>query len=1039
MSLLHALWDGDGLVLWADDWCLADRQTPVDQPLVHPFALPRQDLHRCLSNRKRLPQAPLKPVHRLLSLPSRDLRRSRRRRGRSRGSGSEWEIWSGLPLLAGEAIPEAVSEQCQWWPWRIEGLKLAIADLPNWLNGLPLSGEHPDLGSELRWLAHLQRWCLSLMARGRWLPVVEATGDQCHARWQPLLNREDDRYRLETMALHMPQVLLSGHDPLNTLACRRPEQQRLQVAGIVAALLDIQMRVAFTPLEEGLDDLLDSWQQALASVEGSLNGDADGVERLQVATNHWRQGVTGQLAPARACLELQAPATRQGEEQENNHWPLRFGLQAAIDPTLWLDAEAIWAAGDNAVHVGEIPVEKPSQLLLEGLGRALSAFEPLERGLEGATPSSMDLTPAEAFVLVRTASRRLRDLGVGVKLPATLGGGLAGRMGLSIQADLPPESRGFSLGESLQWRWTLMIGGQPITLNQLERLSAQKSPLVNHGGQWVELRPGDIKAAETFCLEEPRLSLEDALRLTGSNLETLQRLPVHRFEAGPRLQQVLEQYHHHKQPDPLPAPEGFCGQLRPYQERGLGWLAFLYRFGQGACLADDMGLGKTIQLLAFLQYLKVQKELKRPVLLVCPTSVMTNWHREARHFTPELRVIEHYGSRRPGTAVELASALRGVNLVLTSYGLLQRDLDILGSYGWQGVVIDEAQAIKNSTSKQSAAARELSCVGQKSCFCIALTGTPVENRVSEIWPLMNFLNPRVLGEEGFFRQRYRLPIERYGDMSSLRDLRRRVGPFILRRLKTDQSIISDLPEKIELNEWCGLSDEQRRLYRKTVDETLEAVARAPLGERHGRVLGLLTKLKQICNHPALVLQEQEVSGDFGRRSAKLQRLEEILDELMAVGDRALLFTQFARWGHLLKQYLEQRFQGEFPFLHGGSSKSERQGMVDRFQQDPRGPQLFLLSLKAGGLGLNLTRASHVIHIDRWWNPAVENQATDRAYRIGQTNRVMVHKFITSGSLEENVDRMIREKARMAEDVIGGGEDWLAGLAINDIKDLVSLQ
>lgn len=1036
MSLLHALWDGDGLVLWADDWCPADRQTPVDEPLVHPFALFHQDLHHCLTSQQRLPQAPLKPVHRLLSLPSRDLRRSRRRRSRARNgsSGSEWEVWSGLPLLAGEAVPE----QCQWWPWRIEGLKLAMADLPNWLNALPLSGEHPDLGDELRWLAHLQRWCLSLMARGRWLPVVEATDDHCHARWQPLLNHEDDRYHLETMALHMPQALLSGDDPLKTLACRRPEQQRLQVAGIVAALLDTQMRTAFTPLEEGLDDLLDSWQQALASPEGHLSSDGDGVERLQAATSHWRQGVTGQLAPARACLELQAPTPQQGEHNDNR-WQLRFGLQAAVDPGLWLDAEAIWAAGDNAVHIGEIPVDKPSQLLLEGLGRALSAFEPLERGLEGATPSSMNLTPAEAFVLVRTASRRLRDLGIGVKLPATLSDGLAGRMGLAIQADLSPESQGFSLGESLQWRWTLMIGGQPITLNQLERLSAQKSPLVNHGGQWVELRPGDIKAAEKFCLEEPRFSLEDALRLAGSDLEILQLLPVHRFEAGPRLQQVLEQYHHHKQPDPLTAPEGFCGQLRSYQERGLGWLAFLYRFGQGACLADDMGLGKTIQLLAFLQYLKAQKELKRTVLLVCPTSVMTNWRREAQQFTPGLSVIEHYGSRRPGTAAALAAALDGVDLMLTSYGLLQRDLAVLGSYEWQGVVIDEAQAIKNSSSKQSAAARELSRLGQKSCFCIALTGTPVENRVSEIWPLMNFLNPRVLGEEGFFRQRYRLPIERYGDMSSLRDLRRRVGPFILRRLKTDQSIISDLPEKIELDEWCGLSDEQRRLYSKTVDDTLEAIARAPRGERHGRVLGLLTRLKQICNHPALVLQEQEVGQDFGRRSAKLQRLEEILDELMAVGDRALLFTQFARWGHLLQQYLEQRFRGEVPFLHGGSSKSERQGMVDRFQQDPRGPQLFLLSLKAGGVGLNLTRASHVVHIDRWWNPAVENQATDRAYRIGQTNRVMVHKFITSGSLEENVDRMIRKKARLAEDVVGGGEDWLADLAIDDIKDLVSLQ
>ncbi len=1038
MSLLHALWDGDGLVLWADDWRLADRQTPVDEPLVHPFALSHQELHHFLRVQQQLPEVPLKPVHRLLSLPSRDLRRSRRRsRSRSSGGTGEQEVWSGLPLLAGEEKGEN-REQYQWWPWRIQGFKLPMAALPKWLNGLPLNGDHPDLGDELRWWAHLQRWCLSLMARGRWLPVVGHRGDHCRAHWQPLLNREDDRYRLETMALRMPQVLVSGHDQLNLLVCRRLEQQRLQVAEMLAALLDTQMRAAFTPINSGLDDLLDSWQQALASPDGHLNSGVDGIERLQVATNHWREGITGQLAPARACLVLQPPTTEEAG-QEANLWQLRFGLQAAIDPNLWLGAEVVWAAGDSAVHIGEIPVEKPSQLLLEGLGRALTAFEPLERGLEDATPSAMKLTPVEAFILVRTASRRLRDLGIGVKLPPTLSGGLAGRMGLAIQADLPPESQGFSLGESLQWSWTLVIGGQPITLNQLERLSAQKSPLVNHGGQWVELRPGDIKAAEKFCLGEPRLSLEDALRLAGNDVETMERLPVHRFEAGPRLQQVLEQYHHHKQPDPLPAPEGFCGQLRPYQERGLGWLAFLHRFGQGACLADDMGLGKTIQLLAFLQHLKVQKELKRPVLLVCPTSVITNWRREAQQFTPRLHVIEHYGSRRPTTAAALEAALRGVDLVLTSYGLLLRDLAMLRAYGWQGVVIDEAQAIKNSSSKQSCAVREVWRLGQQPCFRMALTGTPVENRVSELWPLMNFLNPKVLGEEGFFRQRYRLPIERYGDMSSLRDLRRRVGPFILRRLKTDQSIISDLPEKVELNEWCGLCDEQRHLYSKTVDETLEAVARAPQGERHGRVLGLLTKLKQICNHPALVLHEQELSQDFNRRSAKLQRLDEILDELMAVGDRALLFTQFARWGHLLKQYLEQRFPGEVPFLHGGSSKSERQAMVDRFQKDPRGPRLFLLSLKAGGVGLNLTRASHVIHIDRWWNPAVENQATDRAYRIGQTNRVMVHKFITSGSLEENVDRIIREKAQLAEDIIGGGEDWLGGFGMDEIKDLVSLR
>jgi SNF2 family DNA or RNA helicase len=276
-------------------------------------------------------------------------------------------------------------------------------------------------------------------------------------------------------------------------------------------------------------------------------------------------------------------------------------------------------------------------------------------------------------------------------------------------------------------------------------------------------------------------------------------------------------------------------------------------------------------------------------------------------------------------------------------------------------------------------------------------------------------------------------------MSSLRDLKARVGPFILRRLKTDKSIISDLPEKVELREWVGLAPEQVKLYRRTVDESLDAIARAPLGSKHGQVLALLTRLKQICNHPALALKEDAVGSDFASRSAKVQRLEEILEEVIEAGDRALLFTQFAEWGHLLKAYLERRWRQEVPFLHGGTPKTERQAMVDRFQEDPRGPQLFLLSLKAGGVGLNLTRASHVFHVDRWWNPAVENQATDRAYRIGQTNRVLVHKFITSGSVEERIDRMISEKSRLAEDIVGSGEEWLGGLEVGQLRELVALE
>ena len=1063
MSLLHATWlpairtdNSSGqpaLLIWADTWRVATPQGPGLTPALHPFSLSSDDLTAWLGEQDLLPSGSIQATA-CLTLPSRAVK-PRRNRSKAAEPPADEPVWTGLPLQAGEPIPK----QTEWWPWQVQGLALEPRAATDWLSRLPLSDGQPDLADELRWWSHLQRWALSLVARGRWIPQVELSkgdGYPHRARWVPLLNREEDRRRLEDLAASLPLVAtcaLPWREPMgrrsnrmtrlrpeamraaNPVACCRPRSGRLRVATLLEDLVDALLRQDFQPSQDGLDPLLSTWQEALGSESGVIELGEEDAERLAAASLHWRQGISGGFAAARTCLELLTPA--EGEDL----WELRFALQAEADPSLKLPAAAAWASGAETLQLGEVQVEQPGEVLLEGLGRALTVFAPIERGLESATPETMQLTPAEAFVLVRTATQQLRDAGVGVELPPSLSGGLASRLGLAIKAELPERSSGFTLGESLDWNWDLMIGGVTLTLRELERLSGKRSPLVRHKGAWIELRPNDLKNAERFCSANPELSLDDALRITAAEGDLLMRLPVHQFDAGPRLQGVLEQYHQQKAPDPLPAPEGFCGQLRPYQERGLGWLAFLHRFDQGACLADDMGLGKTIQLLAFLQHLKAEQELKRPVLLVAPTSVLTNWHREAEAFTPELSVREHYGPRRPSTPAALKKALQDVDLVLTSYGLLQRDSELLESQDWQGVVIDEAQAIKNPGAKQSQAARDLARTSRSKSnrFRIALTGTPVENRVSELWALMDFLNPKVLGEEDFFRQRYRMPIERYGDMASLRDLKSRVGPFILRRLKTDKAIISDLPEKVELSEWVGLSKEQKSLYSKTVEDTLDAIARAPRGQRHGQVLALLTKLKQICNHPALALDEGAVGDGFLTRSAKLQRLEEILDEVIEAGDRALLFTQFAEWGHLLQAWMQQRWKAEVPFLHGGTRKSERQAMVDRFQEDPRGPQLFLLSLKAGGVGLNLTRASHVFHVDRWWNPAVENQATDRAYRIGQTNRVMVHKFITGGSVEEKIDRMIREKSRLAEDVIGSGEDWLGSLGGDQLRDLVSLE
>lgn len=373
-----------------------------------------------------------------------------------------------------------------------------------------------------------------------------------------------------------------------------------------------------------------------------------------------------------------------------------------------------------------------------------------------------------------------------------------------------------------------------------------------------------------------------------------------------------------------------------------------------------------------------------------------------------------------------------LDIIITSYSLVYRDFDTLNLVEWQGIILDEAQNIKNPQAKQTQAVHELN-----SEFRIALTGTPVENRLSELWSILEFLNPGYLGTQQFFQRRFTLPIEKYGDQHSLQTLRSLVQPFILRRLKTDKNIIQDLPEKQEMNVYCGLSSEQAQLYQNLVDESLEKINETTGIKRHGLVLTLLMKLKQVCNHPAHLLKEEKLN--FSSRSGKLLRLEEMLEEVVAEGDRSLIFTQFAEWGNLLQPYLRKKLGVEVLFLSGSTKTEKRQEMVDRFQNDPQGPPIFILSLKAGGTGLNLTRANHVFHYDRWWNPAVENQATDRAYRIGQKQNVQVHKFVCSGTLEEKINDILESKQQLAEQTINSGEDWLTNLDTDQLRELLILE
>jgi SNF2 family DNA or RNA helicase/intein/homing endonuclease len=451
-------------------------------------------------------------------------------------------------------------------------------------------------------------------------------------------------------------------------------------------------------------------------------------------------------------------------------------------------------------------------------------------------------------------------------------------------------------------------------------------------------------------------------------------------------------------------------------------------------VANNILCHNTIQFISLLLHdrnlvAKQSESLSAPALLICPMSIVGNWHKELQRFAPSLRVMIHHGHERlSGEAFEKEAKQHDV--VITTYSLALRDREHLSPLEWAYVVVDEAQNIKNEAAKQTQAIKKL-----KAQYKVALTGTPVENRLSELWSIMEFLNPGYLGSATDFRRKFATPIERYHDSNRAETLKHVIQPFVLRRLKTDKAIIADLPEKMEMKVFCNLTQEQASLYEAVVKEMLEKIEQSEGIERKGLVLSTLLKLKQVCNHPAHFVAD---GSSLPGRSGKLARLEEMLEECLAEGDKALIFTQFAEMGTLLRHYLQETFGCETLFLHGGIPKKQRDIMVQRFQEERRGAPLFILSLKAGGVGLNLTAANHVFHFDRWWNPAVENQATDRAFRIGQQKNVQVHKFVCVGTLEERVDQMIEQKKELAENIVGSGESWLTEMTTAQLKELFAL-
>jgi SNF2 family DNA or RNA helicase/intein/homing endonuclease len=1437
-------------------------------------------------------------------------------------------------------------------PWRVEGFCLNPAQAVKFLAAVPLNatkGEDALLGGDLRFWSQVARWSLDLISRCKFLPTIKRQSDgSTLAKWQVLLDSAVDGTRLEKFSANMPLVCRTyqeglgrwgdGGDALTQREVRAPasgdlnfggrgdaendlcpiyvnfptEPQEL-LLGFLNSTIDAQIRemVGFQSQMESktmasLPAAVGEWLPALTDASGKVNADPIEVERLEAALKAWTMPLQYQLTLKtlfRTCFQLRSP------EFGETDWTLAYFLQAADNPEFLVDAATIWHNPVERLVYENRTIDQPQETFLRGLGLASRLYPVLAANLETEYPQSCRLNPIQAYEFIKSVAWRFEDSGLGVILPPSLTNreGWANRLGLKITAETPKTKQGrLGLQSLLNFQWQLAIGGQNISKAEFDKLVALNSPLVEINGEWVELRPQDIKTAQAFFAsrkDQMALSLEDALRLSTGDTQVIEKLPVVSFEASGALQELIGALTNNQAIEPLPTPASFQGQLRPYQQRGAGWLSFLERWGLGACLADDMGLGKcvapdtlidvngllrtaetiwtthagetefdgegfwanpteqlvvnsinektgkivqanvrklyrqqvceklrkvtledgssvsithrhklltnkgwtnnlrvgdyvcvpgktlwngqpqdpdlvkflawqiaegheipdagqltisqkdtlplenllqtfqrigkrynlkinspnissfpnrvpflrvssqayrrfletkgyiwgklsaeksippfimqadldsvriflqnyfdaesavifsmrsieiatasplliqqlsallrrfniwlrisakkkcatngtrtlrtyyigvidgnsarrffqaigfsnsqkqhklkqicqavsntniegipagnivaqtvtttklplrhlgmyntvyingsqqfsqdslqgvitginriingeaqqdyqllkpskwtiktltayaqldikqlsltrqslqnlleeevfycriksieeidyngwvydfevskhhnfvanniichnTIQFIAFLLHLKERDALENPTLLVCPTSVLGNWEREVKKFAPSIKILQYHGDKRPKGKTFLEVAKKH-DLVITSYSLIHRDIKLLESVPWQIIVLDEAQNVKNSDAKQSKAVRQLAAN-----FRIAMTGTPVENRLQELWSILDFLNPGYLGNKQFFQRRFAMPIEKYGDTASLSQLRSLVQPFILRRLKSDREIIQDLPEKQEMTVFCGLTADQAALYQQVVEASLAEIESAEGLQRRGMILALLIKLKQICNHPAQYLKQTTLEK---HHSAKLLRLEEMLEELLAEGDaygaggeRALIFTQFAEWGKLLKPHLEKQLGREILFLYGSTNKKQREEMIDRFQHDPQGPPIMILSLKAGGVGLNLTRANHVFHFDRWWNPAVENQATDRVFRIGQTRNVQVHKFVCTGTLEEKIHDMIESKKQLAEQVVGAGEEWLTELDTDQLRDLLIL-
>ncbi|CAB4724474.1 MAG: ATP-dependent helicase [Actinobacteria bacterium] len=726
----------------------------------------------------------------------------------------------------------------------------------------------------------------------------------------------------------------------------------------------------------------------------------------------------------------------EADEEELVAGAVRLVLQVHDErnPLHLCDAAALWTeSGSGASHGFGDRARTHATVALRS---AAEAWPSLERLLELRVPDQITLDSDELVSLLEDGVGALKAIGVDVLWPRSLGRDLTATAVLDrrpsgpVDRSEPLQDSVFGPEAMFAFDWQIALHGDPLTPEEMDQLAASAAPILKLRGQWTVVDPSLARKARKRLGRPVRAAEALATALTGvASLDAAGGpAPDQQVIVGASLLKVRDRILGAATREPLPVPAGLAAELRDYQRQGMTWLAELTAYGLGPCLADDMGLGKTVTLIA-LHLHRREQGVTAPTLVVCPTSLLGNWEAEIRRFAPGVDVRRFHGGARSLDGV-------GDGFVLTTYGTLRVDVEAvgesrsaLGDIAWDLVVADEAQHVKNARSATARALRKLPSAAR-----VALTGTPVENDLTELWAILDWATPGLLGSRNAFRKVWAAPIESGVDPTKARQFADLIGPFLLRRRKSDPGIAPELPPKTETDHLLGLTREQVVLYEAFVRDSMERIERADEETRRGLVLALLTGLKQICNHPAHFLKQS--NGRVGGRSEKIDLLDELLGTVLAEDGAVLLFTQYVAMARLLEAHLSA---ASIPhqFLHGGTPVREREAMVARFQAGE--VPVFLLSLKAGGTGLNLTRADHVVHVDRWWNPAVEEQATDRAYRIGQTKPVQVHRMITRGTIEEKIDQLLTRKRALADAVLGRGEAALTELSNDELRDLVSLR